>query len=114
MPLEAFSPTSSVVGILTGGVTAVDRSLLLRHGTAQTQAAQSIQNNFGSRIDAALAKLNNAIATPLTDALRRDQALLTGRKERLNDSIDVINKSLGQFQYLKNHIDGGILIPKKV
>ena len=29
MPLEAFSPTSSVVGILAGGVTAVDRSLLL-------------------------------------------------------------------------------------
>ena len=104
MPLEAFRPTSSVVGILTGGVTAVDRSLLLSHGTAQTQAVQSIQNNFGSRIDAALAKLNSATATPLTDALRHDQAVLTGRKERLNDSIDVVNKSLGQFQYLKNHV----------
>ena len=104
MPLEAFSPTSSVVGALTGGVTAVDRSLLLSHGTAQTRAAQSIQNNFGSRIDTALAKLNSATATPLTDALRRDQAVLTGRKERLNDAIEVVNKSLGQFQYLKNHV----------
>ena len=104
MPLEAFSPTASVVGILTGGVTAVDRSLLLRQGTAQTRAAKSIQTNFSSRIDAALAKLNSAASTPLTDALRQDQAILTGRKERLNDSIDVVNKSVGQFQYLKNHV----------
>ncbi|MDG2032978.1 MAG: hypothetical protein P8J29_03475, partial [Rhodospirillales bacterium] len=104
MPLEAFSPTASVVGILTGGVTAVDRSLLLMQGTAQTRAAKSIQTNFSSRIDAALTKLNSAAATPLTDALRRDQAILTGRKERINDSIDVVNKSLGQFQYLKNHV----------
>ena len=63
MPLEAFSPTSRVVGILTGGVTAVDRSLLLSHGTAQTRAARSIQNNFGSRIDAALARGRSVDAT---------------------------------------------------
>ena len=105
MPLEAFSSTASIVGTLNGGVTAIDRSLLLAQGTAQTRASQNIQSTFSSRIDAALAKLNGSTSTPLTDALRREQAILTGRKERVTEAVDVINKSLDQIQFLKNHVD---------
>jgi len=104
MPLDAFSSTASIVGTLNGGVTAVDRSILLSQGVAQTRASQSIQSSFSSRIDAALAKLNGTTSTPLTDALRREQAILTGRKERLNEAVDILNKSLDQFQFLRNHV----------
>ena len=68
MPLEAFRPTSSVVGILTGGVTAVDRSLLLSHGTAQTQAVQSIQTILALAL---MQHSPNLTPPHLTDALRR-------------------------------------------
>ena len=104
MPLEAFSSTASIVGVLNQGVTEVGRSLLLNGRSNQTKAAESIQGIFASRIDAALANLNAANSTPISDSLRREQAILTGRKERINDAINVINKSLKQFQFLKTDI----------
>jgi len=105
MPLEAFSSTASIVGALNQGVTEVGRSLLLKSGITQTTAAGSIQNIFASRIDTALANLNAANSTPVSDSLRQEQAILTGRKDRINNAINVLNKSLNQFQFLKNHVE---------
>ena len=107
MPIEAFNTTNSIVGALNGGVTAVDRSLLLSRGTTQTRASQSIQDNFASRIDAAIAKLHGITSTPITDALQQDQALLTSRKERLSEAISVIDKSLS-FKTLVP-MNGGVI-----
>ena len=89
MPLEAFSSTASIVGALNQGVTEVGRSLLLKSGITQTTAAGSIQNIFASRIDTALANLNAANSTPISDSLRQEQAILTGRKDRINNAINV-------------------------
>ena len=66
MPVEAFSSTSSIVGALNGGITAIDRALLSGRGNSQVQAAQSIQDRFASRIDAAI--LVNGLMVRSTDS----------------------------------------------
>ena len=105
MPLDAFSPSATIIGSLTGGVTSVDRILVNRSGQAQAQAAKSIQNLFASRIDGALANLGASNSTAISEQLLRDQSHLNSRKERVNQAIGVISQALDQFDYLKNHID---------
>ncbi|MBT4937992.1 MAG: hypothetical protein HON14_02590, partial [Rhodospirillaceae bacterium] len=105
MPLDAFSPSATIIGSLTGGVTSVDRILVNRSGQAQAQAAKSIQNLFASRIDGALANLGASNSTAISEQLLRDQSHLISRKERVNQAIGVISQALDQFDYLKNHID---------
>lgn len=104
MVLEAFSSTASIVSALTGGVTTVDRSLLLSRGVAQSQAATNLENQFASRIDAALADLNAADTSSLTNGLVREQALLIGRKERINEAVEVVSQALSQLDFLQNHV----------
>ncbi len=105
MPVEAFSSISSIVGALNGGITDIDRILLSGRGISQVQAAQSIQNQFASRIDAAISKLDSSQSTAITNNLFFQQSLLLGRKERINDAIGVLNQALDQFFYLRNHVE---------
>jgi hypothetical protein len=105
MPLDAFSPSASIVGALSGGVTSVDRALVNQSGQAQNQAARSIQQLFSSRIDNALANLGASNSTAISEQLLRDQSHLISRKERVNQAIGVISQALDQFEYIKNHID---------
>ncbi len=104
MTVEAFSSTATIVGAITGGVEAVDRALLLSRGTAQSSVAKSLQEQFGSRIDAALANLNDGVSNAKTQALAREQAVLIGRKSRITEAVEVISQALSQFDFLKNHI----------
>ncbi len=105
MPLEAFSPSATLVGTLTGGVTSIDRTLVNQSGRAQTQAAKSVQKLFASRIDAALIDLGKSNSTAISEQLLRDQSQLISRKARVNEAIDVINQALDQFDHLKSHIE---------
>lgn len=105
MAVEAFSPSASVVGTLTGGNTSLARVLVQSGGNAQTSAARSIEQVFASRIDKALAGLGSTNSSAITDKLLRDQSQLIERKGRVNEAIGVISKALDQFQYLKNHVD---------
>ena len=105
MPLEAFSPSATLVGTLTGGVTSIDRTLVNQSGRAQTQAAKSVQKLFASRIDAALIDLGKSNSTAISEQLLRDRSQLISRKARVNEAIDVINQALDQFDHLKSHIE---------
>jgi hypothetical protein len=105
MPLDAFSPSATIVGALSEGVTSVDRVLVNQSGQAQSQAARSIQQLFSSRIDNALADLGASNSTAISEQLLRDQSHLISRKERVNQAIGVISQALDQFDYIKNHID---------
>ena len=105
MPLAAFSPSATLIGTLTGGITSIDRVLVTQSGRAQSQAARSMQQLFSSRIDAALANLGASDSTAISEQLLRDQSHLISRKERMNQAIGVLNQALDQFEYLKNHID---------
>ena len=105
MPLEAFSPSATLVGTLTGGVTSIDRTLINQSGRAQTLAARSVQKLFASRIDAALIDLGRSNSTAISEQLLRDQSHLISRKERVNQAVGVLNQALDQFDYLKNHIE---------
>tara|TARA_B100000315_G_scaffold249276_2_gene280253 strand:- start:2117 stop:3337 length:1221 start_codon:yes stop_codon:yes gene_type:complete len=105
MPLEAFSPSATLVGTLTGGITSVERTLIAQSGRAQNQAARSVQKLFASRIDEALINLGRSNSTAISEQLLRDQSQLISRKERVNQAINVINQALDQFDHLKNHIE---------
>lgn len=105
MLLDAFSPSATLIGSLTGGVTSVNRTLLNQSGQIQVQAAKNIRNLFSSRIDSALANLGAANSTAISEQLLRDQSQLISRKGRVNEAISVINKALNQFDYIKNHIE---------
>lgn len=105
MALAAFDPAITIVNTLSGGINTTDRVLLLSRGTAQARAAQSLTNQFTSRIDAALAELDSTATSPITEALLRQQSQLISRKDRINDAIGVINQAFDQIAYLKNHIE---------
>ncbi len=105
MAIEAFSPSASVVGTITGGNTELARVLIQSGGNAQAAAAKSIESIFSSRIDRALANLGSSNTSAITDKLLREQSQLIDRKARVNEAIGVISKALDQFQYLKNHVD---------
>ena len=111
MPLEAFNSSASIVGALNGGVTTTDRVIVNGTRNIQTNVAQNLESGFASRIDAAIAQLNQSINNPKIDALRREQSLLLSRKTRLNTAIEVLNKSLTQTASLKStveHLQGQI------
>ena len=105
MPLDAFSPSATLIGALSGGVTSVERALINQNSEAQNQAAKSIQNIFASRIDAALKNLGAANSTAITEQLLRDQSHLISRKERINQAVAVVSQALEQVNYIKGHID---------
>ncbi len=105
MALAAFDPTITLVNTLSGGVNTIDRVLLLSRGAAQSAAAASLTSLFASRIDAALARLDQSATTPLSEALLRQQSGLISRKERVNDAIGVLNQAFTQIGFLKNHVD---------
>ena len=105
MALAAFDPTITIVNTLSGGVNTIDRVLLLSRGAAQSAAAASLTSLFASRIDAALARLDQSATTPLSEALLRQQSGLISRKDRVNDAIGVLNKAFTQIGFLKNHVD---------
>jgi len=105
MPLDAFSPSATIIGALSGGVTSVDRVLVNQSGQAQSQAARSIQQLLSSRIDNALKNLGASNSTAISEQLLRDQSHLISRKERVNQAIGVISQALDQFDYIKNHIE---------
>jgi len=102
--IPQFDPRVTVVNTLSGGVNSSDRALLNMQGTQQARAAASLQKQFGSRIDAALAQFQNAGNSPIVDSLLRQQSDLAGRKARINEAITVVKQSLSQFNYLKNHV----------
>jgi hypothetical protein len=105
MQLDEFNRTSSLVGALNGGVTSIERALLNIGSLAKNQAASSVQKIMASRIDKALAKLNGAPSTALSDQLKMNQSLLIGRKSGVNEAIQVVSKSLAQINDIRNHID---------
>jgi hypothetical protein len=105
MAATAFDPTITIVNTLSGGVNSIDRVLLLSRGTAQATAATSLTNQFASRIDAALAKLDKGATTPISEALLRQQSQLISRKDRINDAIGVLNQAFTQIGFLRNHVD---------
>jgi hypothetical protein len=105
MQLDEFNRTSSLVGALNGGVTSIERALLNIGSLAKNQAASSVQKIMASRIDKALAKLNDAPSTSLSDQLKMNQSLLIGRKSGVNEAIQVVSKSLAQINDIRNHID---------
>ncbi|MDP6427958.1 MAG: hypothetical protein QF393_08070, partial [Rhodospirillales bacterium] len=104
MAVAAFDPAITIVNTLSGGINTTDRVLVLSRGTAQSLAAQSLTDQFTSRIDAALAQLDRAATSPISEALLRQQSQLISRKDRINDAIGVINQAFDQIAYLKNHI----------
>lgn len=105
MALEAFSSSASLVGTLNGGVTSVDRSLLLKQGNVQVAAVKQLESGFKSRIDEALAELDAKISSPKIEGLQREQSLLISRKERINSGVEVVNKSLFQITFLKGALE---------
>ena len=105
MAATAFDPTISIVNTLSGGVNSIDRVLVLARGNAQSIAASSLTKQFASRIDAALAKLDQSATTPISEALLHQQSQLISRKDRINDSIGVLNQSFTQIGFLRNHVD---------
>ena len=105
MQLDEFNRTSSLVGALNGGVTSIERALLNIGSLAKNQAANSVQKVMASRIDKALAKLSSSPATALSDHLKTNQSLLISRKNGINESIEVVSKSLAQINDIRNHID---------
>jgi len=105
MPLEAFNSSASIIDVLTGGVNSVGRSLLLGQQGIQTNAVRSIEESFASRIDEAVARLNQTDRSPKISALRREQSILASRKERLNQAIEVLNKTLTQTKLIKNALN---------
>ena len=105
MPLEAFNSSASIIDVLTGGVNSVGRSLLLGQQGIQTNAVRSIEESFASRIDEAIARLNQTDTNPKISALRREQSILASRKERLNQAIELLNKTLTQTKLIKNALN---------
>ena len=105
MQLDEFNRTNSIVGALTGGVSRIDQALLNIGSLAKNQAAASVQNIMASRIDKALAHLNSAPSTALSDHLQKNQSLLISRKDGINEAITVVSKSLAQINDIRNHID---------
>ena len=105
MPLEAFNSSASIIDVLTGGVNSVGRSLLLGQQGIQTNAVRSIEESFASRIDEAIARLNQTDTSPKISALRREQSILASRKERLNQAIELLNKTLTQTKLIKNALN---------
>lgn len=105
MAITAFDPTITIVNTLSGGVNSVDRVLVLSRGAAQSTAAASLTNQFASRIDAALAKLDQSATTPISEALLRQQSQLISRKDRINDAVGILNQAFTQIGFLKNHVD---------
>jgi len=105
MPLEAFNSSASIIDVLTGGVNSVGRSLLLGQQGIQTNAVRSIEESFASRIDEAIARLNQTDTSPKISALRREQSILVSRKERLNQAIELLNKTLTQTKLIKNALN---------
>ena len=105
MQLDEFNRTSSLVGALNGGVTSIERALLNIGGLVKNQAADSVQKVMASRIDKALAKLNSLPTTALSDQLKINQSRLISRKNGINESIEVVSRSLAQINDIRNHID---------
>ncbi|MCD6074210.1 MAG: hypothetical protein K0Q70_1093 [Rhodospirillales bacterium] len=102
--IPQFDPRVTVVNTLSGGINSSDRALLNMQGTQQARAAASLQKQFGSRIDAALAQFQDAGNSPIVDSLLRQQSDLAGRKARINEAVTVVKQALSQFDYLKNHV----------
>jgi hypothetical protein len=94
----------ALVTAFTGGVTSVSRAMVNSQGNAQAAATKSIDALFSSRIDAARSALNDS-TVQATVGLLRQKSLLVGRKDRLNEALNVLGKAQDQFVYLKNHID---------
>jgi hypothetical protein len=102
--LPAFDPRVTVPNTLSGGVNTSNRALLLAQGTAQTQAAQSLNARFTARIENALGRLANSSSAE-ADALLRAQSQLASRKDRVTQAVQVVSKALTQSEYLKGHIE---------
>ncbi len=102
--IPQFDPRVTVVNTLSGGVNTSDRVLLNMQGTQQARAAASLQKQFGSRVDAALAQFQDAGNSPIVDSLLRQQSDLAGRKARVTEAVTVVKQALAQFGYLNNHI----------
>ena len=105
MPLEAFNSSASIIDVLNGGVGSVGRSVLLSQQSVQTNAVRSIEESFTSRIDEAITRLNQTDTNPKISALRREQSILISRKQRLNESIELLNKTLTQTKLIKNALN---------
>ena len=105
MPLEAFNSSASIIDVLNGGVNSVGRSLLFGQQGIQTNTVRSIEESFASRINEAIARLNQTDTSPKISALRREQSILASRKERLNQAIELLNKTLTQTKLIKNALN---------
>ena len=104
MPLEAFNSSASIISVLNGGVNSVGRSVLLGQQSIHADAVRSIEESFASRIDEAKALFNQTDISPKVEALRREQTILVSRKARLNQAIELLNKTLTQTKLIKEAI----------
>ena len=100
-----FDPRVTLTNTLSGGVNTSDRAILNLRGAQQAQSAQSLQSQFASRIDAALAKFQSSGTSAQIDSLTQQQSLLASRRDRVTQAITVVQKALSQFDYLKSNID---------
>ena len=103
MAVGVFS-SSALIGALSGGVTNITRALVGQSGQAQNTAANSIDRIFARRISEATAELTSNRSSPETDKLLLNRANIINRRERVTNSIAVVNKALGQMSFLKNHV----------
>ncbi len=104
MTLIAFDPYATIPSLLTGGVGSVDRVLVNGQSSAQRSAATRIADIFNKRVVAGRQALAESTSTPITERLLREQSLLIGRKDRLNEAVGVLSKAITQIGYLEGHI----------
>lgn len=104
MPLTAFDPDVTLASILTG-VKTIDRALITSRGSAQLAAAQSIEDNFQARLDAAITANAKPATNAVTEALLREQSLLVSRKSRVAEATSTLSKTLTQIDFLQTHLD---------
>lgn len=99
-----FDPRATVFNTLSGGVNTPDRALLIARGTEQSRAAQTLQTQYASRIDAALARLRSAGDSAAVDDLQRQQSALASRKARITEAVTVLQQALSQFDTIKETV----------
>ncbi len=102
--IPQFDSRVTIVNTLTNGVNSSDRALLLAQGTQQSRAAQNLQSQYSSRIDAALARLRSAGNSAIVDDLLRQQSALASRKARVTEAVSVLQQGLSQFDSIKSSI----------
>lgn len=104
MPLTAFDPDVTLASILTG-VKTIDRALITSRGSAQLAAAQSVEDIFQARLDAAITANAKPATNAVTEALLREQSLLVSRKSRVAEAASTLSKTLTQIDFLQTHLD---------